>query len=66
MSLFIINGEPQEVAAETLAELLSALDYRGDFLATAVNSELVHSEDRADFALQPHDKIEILSPMQGG
>jgi sulfur carrier protein len=63
---FIINGEEQEVAAETLADLLVALEYEGEWLATAVNGELVHREDRAAFALGAHDRIEILSPMQGG
>ncbi len=62
----IINGEEQEVAAATLADLLLALDYEGDWLATAVNGELVHREDRAGFPLGAHDRIEILSPMQGG
>ncbi len=63
---FIINGEEQEVAAATLADLLTALDYDGDWLATAVNGELVHREDRDAFTLGARDRIEILSPMQGG
>lgn len=63
---FIINGEEQEIAATTLADLLSVLDYEGEWLATAVNGELVHREDRAGFTLGAHDRIEILSPMQGG
>lgn len=63
---FIINGEEQDVAATTLAELLSALDYEGEWLATAVNGELVHREERAAFTLGARDRIEILSPMKGG
>ena len=63
---FIVNGEEQEVAAATLADLLCALDYEGDWLATAVNGELVHREDRDAFTLGARDRIEILSPMQGG
>lgn len=62
----IINGEEQEIAAATLADLLSALDYEGDWLATAVNGELVHRGDRAAFPLGERDRVEILSPMQGG
>ena len=61
-----VNGEEQEIAAATLADLLLTLDYEGDWLATAVNGELVHREDRAACALREHDRIEILSPMQGG
>ena len=62
----IINGEEHDVAAATLADLLLALDYEGEWLATAVNGELVHREDRAAFPLGTNDRIEILSPMQGG
>lgn len=62
----IINGERQFLKAGTLADLLVALEYEGDWLATAVNGDLVHREDRADARLQEGDRIEILSPMQGG
>ncbi|MER9372030.1 sulfur carrier protein ThiS [Mesorhizobium sp. M0491] len=62
----IVNGEAHEVATTTLAELLAALDYEGDWLATAVNSDLVHKANRAEFQLNDGDRIEILSPMQGG
>ncbi|UJW74951.1 sulfur carrier protein ThiS [Rhizobium sp. SL42] len=61
-----INGEPQDCAAATLAELLTALEYEGDWLATAVNGDLVHREDRPRYQLNQGDRIEILSPMQGG
>ncbi|TGQ77221.1 MULTISPECIES: sulfur carrier protein ThiS [unclassified Mesorhizobium] len=62
-----VNGEAREVAtATTLAELLAALDYEGDWLATAVNSDLVHKASRTAFCLNEGDRIEILSPMQGG
>jgi sulfur carrier protein len=62
----IVNGEPQTITVATLSELLVILDYEGDWLATAVNGELVHREDRADHALNDNDRIEILTPMQGG
>ena len=39
----MVNGEAHEVAATTLAELLAALDYGGDWLAPAVNSDARHS-----------------------
>jgi sulfur carrier protein len=61
-----INGEEQDVAAETLAALLSALDYEGDWLATAVNGELVPRSERDEHMLMDGDRIEVLSPMQGG
>lgn len=61
-----VNGEAHEVEAVTLEELLAALDYEGRWLATAVNSDLVHVANRAEFKLTDGDRIEILSPMQGG
>lgn len=62
----IVNGESRDCAAATLAELLSLLEYEGNWLATAVNGELVHREDRANHEIRQGDRIEILSPMQGG
>jgi sulfur carrier protein len=62
----IVNGEPQNITATTLSELLALMEYEGEWLATAVNGELVHREDRSDHALNDDDRIEILSPMQGG
>jgi len=62
----IVNGEERDVAASTLEELLALLDYQGEWLATAVNGELVHRQDRARHALGDRDRIEILSPRQGG
>lgn len=62
----IINGETQETECPTLARLLAALEYEGDWLATAVNGELVHREERGEHMLAEGDRIEILSPMQGG
>jgi sulfur carrier protein len=43
----IVNGEPQETTAMSLSELLGLIEYEGDWLATAVNGELVHREDRS-------------------
>ena len=65
MQLFV-NGEEKQVAAKTLSALLNELDYEGDWLATAVNAELVSESERDDFKLNNGDRIEILSPMQGG
>lgn len=62
----IINGEEQQVEAGTLSALLSALDYEGDWLATALNGDLVPRAERARTALNDGDRIEILAPKQGG
>lgn len=63
---FIVNGETLESSAATLSDLLLALEYEGAWLATAVNGELVHREDRCACRLSQGDRIEILAPMQGG
>lgn len=61
-----VNGEEQAVSATTLATLLLELDYEPDFLATALNGELVPAIERAECVLNDGDRIEILAPMQGG
>ncbi|MBU2327541.1 MAG: sulfur carrier protein ThiS [Alphaproteobacteria bacterium] len=61
-----VNGETQELDAGNLADLLAKLDYEGEWLATAVNGDLVHREERAAHPLKEGDRIEVLSPMQGG
>lgn len=62
----IINGEERQIEAGTLSALLTALDYEGDWLATALNGDLVPRADRARTALSDGDRIEILAPKQGG
>ncbi|MEO4042588.1 sulfur carrier protein ThiS [Hoeflea sp. CAU 1731] len=61
-----VNGERQDISASTLADLMDALDYRGEWLATAVNGELVKASRRSSRILNEGDRIEILSPMKGG
>ena len=61
-----INGEQTTVSARDLGALLDELSYEGEWLATAVNGMLVRREERGGFSLKQGDRIEILSPMQGG
>ncbi|HEV7319785.1 MAG TPA: sulfur carrier protein ThiS [Ensifer sp.] len=61
-----VNGEDHDLVVTTLADLLAKLDFEGDWLATAVNGELVHRADRTAHILTDRDRIEILSPMKGG
>jgi sulfur carrier protein len=62
----IINGETRDVSAATLAALLNELDYQGNWLATALNGEVVPARERSRCQLSEGDRIEILSPMKGG
>lgn len=62
----MINGEPQELEAATVAEALVALDLAEARVATALNGRFVPAAARPQAELSPGDTLEILSPMQGG
>jgi sulfur carrier protein len=62
----IVNGEPLEIAAGTLAEALAALDYDDAIVATALNGEFVPKRARGTTQVKAGDKIEIVAPRQGG
>jgi sulfur carrier protein len=61
-----INGEERDISATTLARLLAELDLEGGHIATAVNGEHIPSLMRETCDLKENDRVEILSPMQGG
>ncbi|EJF98711.1 thiamine biosynthesis protein ThiS [Bartonella vinsonii subsp. arupensis Pm136co] len=65
MQIFV-NGETIQTEVMTLSLLLEELGYEGNWLATAVNAEVIPVNARSQFVLHEGDKIEILSPMQGG
>ncbi|WP_455477346.1 sulfur carrier protein ThiS [Bartonella sp. B41] len=65
MKIFV-NGEIIQTEITYLNLLLEELGYEGNWLATAVNSEVIPIEARNQCVLHEGDKIEILSPMQGG
>jgi sulfur carrier protein len=62
----IVNGAAQSVSAATLAQLLVEAGFAGVRVATAVNGAFVPERARAETKLGPGDKIEILTPRQGG
>jgi sulfur carrier protein len=62
----VVNGEPAEVAARTLDEVLGELDYAGAVVATAVNGDFVPVRARPAVTLNEGDRIEIVAPRQGG
>ncbi|EJF86638.1 sulfur carrier protein ThiS [Bartonella rattimassiliensis] len=65
MKIFV-NGQKIQTEATFLSLLLVELGYEGDWLATAVNAEVIPVKARDKFILHEGDKVEILSPMQGG
>ncbi len=62
----LVNGEPRDIAAATLAEALVALDYAEAVVATALNGEFVPKRKRGQTSLAEGDRIEIVAPRQGG
>ena len=62
----IVNGEPRELAAGTLAEALRTLDYGEAKVATALNGEFVPARARGATPVKDGDRIEIVAPRQGG
>ncbi len=63
-----INGSEDEVAAATLAELLTArgIDPKARFLAIAVNGTVVRRVEWLARPLSPGDDVEIVRPFSGG
>lgn len=62
----IVNGEPGDHAAETLAHLVEQLDLSDAVVATALNGTFVPKRRRDGAVLHDDDRIEIVAPMQGG
>jgi sulfur carrier protein len=62
----VVNGQPQELPAATLAEALQSLDFAEAKVATALNGEFVPARARATASLKEGDRIEIVAPRQGG
>ncbi|MDF2618426.1 MAG: thiamine biosynthesis protein ThiS [Xanthobacteraceae bacterium] len=62
----IVNGEPADTRAGTLADLLAELGLTGAMVATALNGAMVRAVKREATAISDGDRVEILAPMQGG
>jgi sulfur carrier protein len=62
----IVNGEGAEVRATDLAALLSEMDFPFTQVAIAVNQRVVPRGRWAEHALAAGDRIEIITPRQGG
>jgi len=62
----VVNGQAMVSRAATLAELISELGYGEAKVATARNGEFVPRTARHATRLAPDDRVEIVSPRQGG
>lgn len=64
--VLIVNGETKQAKAASVRALLAELEYDGGFFAVAVNHAVVPRRAWDEPLLREGDKIEILSPRQGG
>lgn len=62
----VVNGKAIETAARVLSELVTEHALGGGKVATALNGNFVAVASRTATLLQPGDRIEIVSPRQGG
>jgi sulfur carrier protein len=62
----VLNGQSLDVTAPTLRDLLTERGLATAKIATALNGEFVAAPLRAETPLREGDRVEILSPMQGG
>ena len=62
----VVNGEARNVRAPDLAALLAELEFPPELVATAVNETVVRAKERAARTLTEGDRVEILTPRQGG
>ena len=62
----IVNGQNQNISRVNLSMVLEELGYKQMKLATALNGNFISVEQRDNTQLKDGDKLEILSPQQGG
>ena len=62
----LVNGQSIATAARTLGELVTERAVAGAKTATALNGHFVPETRRATTAISPGDRVEIVSPRQGG
>ena len=61
-----LNGEPVTTRARSLDELVEQQRLTSLKVATAINGRFVAQSQRATTALKAGDRVEIVSPRQGG
>lgn len=61
-----LNGSAREVRATRLSDMLTELGFAGAIVATAVNGEFVPAARRGGTMLTEGDRVEVVSPQQGG
>ena len=62
----VVNGDTVVVSATTMATLVDELGYGEQKVATALNGDFVPARARGGTPVTAGDRIEIVSPRQGG
>jgi sulfur carrier protein len=62
----VLNGQRLTAEARSLADLVACQGLQGKKVATALNGYFVPELQRATTPLNPGDRVEIVSPRQGG
>ena len=62
----IVNADPRDIRATTLAAALKELGFTSPAIATALNGQFISRAKRDDTRLTAGDRLEVLAPMQGG
>ncbi len=62
----VVNGQKLNISKTNLSIILVELGYKQMKLATALNGDFISVEQRDNTELKDGDKLEILSPQQGG
>jgi len=61
-----VNGKRVETSAQSLEELIAEQALSDQRIATALNGQFVAADARVGTRLKDGDKVEIVSPRQGG
>ena len=62
----LVNAESQEVSAQLLGDILNELGYGDAKIATALNEVFVAKSARGQTKVAAGDRLEIVTPRQGG
>ena len=66
MLKIVLNGKPVETDTVNLEEFCDSLGFSDAKIATAVNGDFVPASRRRETNLTTDDRVEIVSPRQGG
>ncbi len=66
--MIVLNGQPRELGAQTLAAVLAELQVAGDArgVAVAVDGEVIPRGRWEELELVEGARVEVLTAMQGG